>query len=320
LSAPSFDAESAAAIADEHFGIHASARQLPSERDQNFLLTNSGGEKFVLKIANAREDPALLEAQNSVLKHLTKRVSFCQRLVPTVSGDESVAVRAPNGATHFARLVHYIPGKPLAEIKPQSKELLRDLGRKLGRLDRALVDFDHPAVHRDFHWDLANGKRVINEYAKLIHDPNLRELVLKCRTDFDGNLRRSVIHGDANDYNVLVDPDRMTVVGLIDFGDMVYSYTVGNLAVAIAYVVLDKTDPRSVAREVVEGYRSEFELYENEMEALWPMVLMRLGMSVCLAAYQREQRPENEYLQISQRAIEENLPRIYADDTHRFFD
>jgi len=61
---PSFDAESAAAIAAEHFGLRAGARQLPSERDQNFLLTKNDGEKFVLKIANALEDPALLDAQN----------------------------------------------------------------------------------------------------------------------------------------------------------------------------------------------------------------------------------------------------------------
>ena len=310
---PAFDVESAAAVADRYFGIRASASPLPSERDQNFLLTNSTGEKFVLKIANALEAPAFLEAQNAVLNHLAKRVSFCQRLVPATSGEEVVTVRGSNGAMHFARLVHYLSGVPLGEVKLQSNELLRDLGRKLGVLDRALADFDHPAVHRDFHWDLANGNRILSEYGGLLQDATLRELVAKCRIDFDPALRRSVIHGDANDYNVLVDPERMQVVGVLDFGDMVYSYTVGNVAIAIAYVVLDKADPLEAANAVIEGYRSEFPLLDNELEALWPLVLMRLCMSVCLAAYQQRQRPENEYLQISQRAIEQNLPRIFAD-------
>ena len=310
---PAFDVESAAAVADRYFGIRASASPLPSERDQNFLLTNGAGEKFVLKIANALEAPAFLEAQNAVLTHLGKRVSFCQRLVPGSSGEQIVSVHGSNGASHFARLVHYLEGVPLGEVKPQSSELLRDLGRKLGALDRALADFDHPAVHRDFHWDLANGNRILREHGLLIKDPSLRELVAKCRIDFDPALRRSVIHGDANDYNVLVDPERMEVVGLLDFGDMVYSYTVGNVAIAIAYVVLDKADPREAANRVIEGYRSEFPLLDNELETLWPLVLMRLCMSVCLAAYQQRQRPENEYLQISQRAIEENLPRLHAD-------
>lgn len=310
MYAPSFDAESAAAIVAKHFGVRGGARQLPSERDQNFQITNKGREKFVLKIANAGEDPALLDAQNCVLKHLAARISFCQRVVPAISGEEVVTIQGANGATHLARLVHYVPGVPLAEIKSQSNELLRDLGRKLGRLDRALTDFDHPAAHRDFHWDLENGNRILSDFGELIKDPNLRELVSKCRFGIPRDLRRSVIHGDANDYNVLVDPESMTVTGLIDFGDIVYSYTIGNLAVALAYVVLDKPNPLAAAREVVEGYQSEFALTPDELDALWPLVLMRLGMSVCLAAYLQQQRPENEYLQISQQSIAANLPRL----------
>ena len=286
---------------------------MPSERDQNFLITNSAGEKFVLKIANALEEPAFIEAQNAVLKHVAKRISFCQRLVPASSGEELIAVPGSGDARHLVRMVHYIDGVPLAQVD-QPHALLRDLGRKLGQLDRALADFNHPAVHRDFHWDLANGNRILDEYGKLVGDSDLSELIGKHRVTFDTELRRSVIHGDANDYNVLVDPERMRVVGLIDFGDMVYSYTVGNLAVAIAYVVLDKADPRAVAREVVEGYTSEFALTQDELAALWPLVLMRLCMSVCLAAHQQQQRPENEYLRISQRAIEAILPKLLNTD------
>ena len=306
---PDFDANAAAAIAAELFGLRARAEALPSERDQNFLLTNEAGEKFVLKIANALESRTFLEAQNSILKHLERRVSICQKLLPALSGEEIVSVKS-----HFVRMVHYLPGVPLAEIRPHTSGLLHDLGRKLGELAQALTDFDHPAVHRDFHWDLANGNRVVNDYAPLIDDASLRELVLKCHYEPPERLRLSVIHGDANDYNLLVDPESMTVSGLIDFGDMVYSYTVGDLAIAIAYVILDKTDPHAAAAEIVSGYRSEFELVENELEALWSLVRLRLAMSVCLAAHQLKQQPENQYLLISQKAIEENLPRIYADE------
>jgi len=313
VDVPEFDIEATETIAHDLFGMRASAQQLPSERDQNFLLTDASGEKFVLKIANAREERAFLEAQNSVLKHLETRVSFCQSVVPAASGQDISTIQTANGLTHLVRLVRYLPGVPLAEFKPHSPALLHDLGRKLGQLTRALADFDHPAVHRDFHWDLANGNRILNEFGGLIKDPGLRESVGKCRFDSKINLRRSVIYGDANDHNVLVDPESATVSGLIDFGDMVYSYTVGDLAVAIAYVVLDKTDPLSAAREVVAGYVSEVVLLEEELEALWKLVLLRLAMSVCMAAYQLTQRPENEYLRISQRAIEENLPRLLRE-------
>src|SRR5687768_1698484 len=156
---PGFKIDAAAKIAAESFGIQATAQPLPSERDQNFLLTNSAGEKFVLKIANALETRDFLEAQNAVLNHVGKRVSFCQTLMPGINGDEIVTVNE----AYLVRVVRYLPGVPLAEIRPQPSELLRDLGRKLGQLAHALQDFDHPAVHRDFHWDLSNGNQVIDE-------------------------------------------------------------------------------------------------------------------------------------------------------------
>jgi Ser/Thr protein kinase RdoA (MazF antagonist) len=305
--APRIDVEAAVKISYHLFGLRASSQPLPSERDQNFLLTDSAGEKFVLKIANALESRAFLEAENAVLKHVARRVSFCQTLRPTVYGDEIASVK---DGRYFTRLVDYLPGLPLAKIQPQPSSLLRDFGRKLGQLDHALRDFDHPAVHRDLRWDLANGNLVIEKFSPLIADTSLRELVAQCKVEFSGALRRSVIHGDANDYNVLVDPEQMTLTGLLDFGDMVYSYTAGDLAIAIGYVVLDKPDPRAAAAEVIAGYTREFDLRDEELEILWPLVRLRLAMSVCIAADQLRQQPENEYLRISQRAIEATLPRL----------
>jgi Ser/Thr protein kinase RdoA (MazF antagonist) len=299
---PVFDPESAALIAEELFGLRAAARALPSERDQNFLLTDAAGGKFVLKIANALESRELLEAQNAVLEHVGKQLSFCPRVIPTLHRE-----LIGSHDNYDVRLVTYLPGVPLAELATHSPELLRDLGRKLGRLDRAMADFDHPAAHRDFHWDLANGNRLIDNYA----EPHLQELVARCRFDGPTNLRRSVIHGDANDYNVLVDSDRVT--GVIDFGDMVYSWTIGNLAIAIAYVVLGKEDPFAAATHVVEAYTLEFPIDQVEREVLWKLVRLRLAMSVCLAAQQLRQRPDNEYLRISQQAIAETLPRLFDE-------
>lgn len=298
----------AQAIAEKCFGIQASARELPSERDRNFLLTNRDGEKFVLKIANAREKREVLEAQNAMLEHLAGRVSFCPRIIPAVSGEAIATVE-----THMVRVLSYLPGKPLATVKFQSPKLLHDLGRKLGQLDRALADFDHPAAHREFYWDLAKGTQVVNEFGPLIKSDWLRELVLSYAENLClpvAKLRRSVIHGDANDYNVLVEPGRDEVVGLVDFGDMVYSYTVGDLAIAVAYVVLGKADPFAAAEQVIDGYCNEFLLTKEEIDALWPLVRLRLCMSVCIAAHQQAQQPDNEYLGISQELIAETLPRL----------
>jgi len=310
---PNFDCESALQVAQEIYGLQVSALPLPSERDQNFLLTDIGGERFVLKLANALEQRELLEAQNAVLSHVAGRISFCPRVIPTTSGELIATVK-----NHYVRLVDYLPGTPLAEVKPQTPELLQNFGEKLGQLTLALADFDHPAFHRDFHWDLANGPRVIAEFAPLIRDDRVRQQVLSCTAEFDhstlNKLPKSVIHGDANDYNVLVDPEVLTVTGLIDLGDMVQSYTVGDLAIAIAYVVLDKTNPIAAAANVIAGYRRQRVLSDLELAVLWDLVLMRLCMSVCMAAVQQQTQPENEYLSISQRSIRNSLPRLLAID------
>lgn len=302
---PIFDIASAEKIAEKWFGLRATARVLPSERDQNFLVTDEpSGGKFVLKIANALEPRELLEAQNAALDHLEERVSFCPRVVPNVSG-ETIS----REGDYYVRLVTYLPGTLLASARPYSPKLLKDFGRKLGQLDRALADFDHPAVHRDFHWDLANGNRVIDEYVGLIENERLRELILKCRFELNTDLRRSVIHGDANDYNVLVDGN--SVVGMIDFGDMIYSWTVGNLAIALAYVKLDRQGSDEDAAQVAKGYIREYPLTTEERRVLPKLVYLRMAMSLCIGAYQRRQRPDNEYLQISQRAIQRALSRLF---------
>ena len=297
------DHERAQAIAEQYFGIQASAHELPSERDRNFLLTAGGGEKFVLKIANVNEKEEVLAAQNAMLSRLVERVSFCPRVVPSISGEHMVVVE-----NHFVRVLTYLPGKPLGTVNKHSPELLYHLGCTLGQLSAALTGFDHPAFHRDFHWDLMKGPQILKTYGPRIKSDSLRELILGYQSPSFGELRRSVIHADANDYNILVEDDK--VVGLIDFGDVVYSYTVGDLAIAVAYVVLGKAEPHAAAAPVIEGYQEEFELSQDELHALWQLVRLRLCMSVCIAAYQQEQQPENEYLGISQNLIAETLPRL----------
>ena len=296
----------AQAIAEKYFGIQASAHELPSERDQNFLLTDRDGEKFVLKIANRGEKREVLEAQNAMLGHLQTRVSFCPRVLAARSGERIEVVEG-----QFVRVLSYLPGRPLAKVEAQPVELLYDLGRKLGQLDKSLQGFDHPGAHRDFYWDLMKGPQIVDQYGPQIKEVWLRELVLGFSTGSLNHLRKSVIHGDANDYNVLVEPDKNEVVGLIDFGDIVYSYTVGDLAIAVAYVVLGKEDPRVAAAPVIEGYLQEFPLTKDELDALWTLVRLRLCMSVAIAAFQQQQQPENEYLGVSQRLIAETLPRLF---------
>lgn len=320
--APRFSEARAVELAFELYGLNAEAFLLASERDQNFKLVTKGAT-FVLKIANASEELALLEAQNAALEHVGGQLELCPKLVLTKEGLAISVVESAGDVQHFVRLLSYLPGKPLAKQGYQSEALLLDLGQKLGQLDKALAGFDHSALHRDFYWDLAKAPNAIEAYKDLIQDDNVKACVEYLYMQFKrvaqpylGDLRQSIIHNDANDYNVLVGggsdlySQNQSVTGLIDYGDMVYSHTLNDLAIAIAYTVLGKAYPLDAALPIIKGYHAEYPLTELELKLLFPLVTLRLCASACIAAHQQSLRPNDAYLGVSQEPIRKIMPLL----------
>jgi len=318
---PRFDLAAAEHLAREHFGIAGRAIALTSERDQNFLLVDDDGRRIVLKIANATENEHLLIAQQRVLTHLARRVTTTPHVVPAADGSTLFEV-GDRRQRYFAWAVTWLPGVPLAGA-PKRPALWTDFGREIGALTRGLSDFDHPAIHRDFYWDLASGRALIDAHRHLIADAELAATLDRLVDRFDritapllADLPRATIHGDLNDYNVLVgggvdiESYGQRVTGIVDFGDMVHSYRVGDLAIAIAYAILGSDDPLSVASSIMHGYAEKITLAENELAALYGLIVLRLCTSVCIAAEQMRQQPDNAYLGVSQSAIAHILPAL----------
>lgn len=303
----------AIALAEQFFGMSGLSTPLPSERDQNFLLHSDTGDHFILKIANAEERLDILEAENAVMHHLAT-TGITPVVVKTVDGREITQHDA-----HYLRLITALPGQTLGSTPLHTDALRRNIGRALGRLDRALETFDHPAFHRDFHWDLANAASVVRELLSLVEDGALATHIAQLAAYHEthvvpvfGTMRKSIIHSDANDYNLLVDETLQQVTGIIDFGDMVYSHTVNDVAIAMAYVAISAEDPLAAAAAVVRGYHQTHPLTEPEIAALYPLMCMRLCVSVCMAAKQQAERPDDDYLGISQGPIATTLPVLAA--------
>ena len=309
-TAPRLSREEAVRIAAELYGIEVSAAPLPSERDQNFLLRDSQGEQFVLKIANPQESLEFLEMQNCMIRFLSGapvEMSF-PRIIISKSQKDIPAFESSGGQPHYVRLLSWIDGVCLASVQPHNRKLLRSLGRALAQMDAALAGFEHPAAHRSFYWDIRRAS-VAREYLPLLPDSkrNLVERFLAGWVAIDwSRLRSSIIHNDANDYNVLVSPINAPdqspdwrVTAILDYGDVVHTATVCELAVALAYVMLDKPDPINAAAQVVSAYHEVYPLTEDEVDSLYALLTARLCCSVCYAAYQAREIPANDYLMIS---------------------
>lgn len=322
---PGFTVAAAEALAREHYGFSGTGQALASERDQNFVIA-SGRERIVLKIANTSEERGMLDAQQQAMARLAAS-GLVPRVVASVGGDSVVEVPSPSGERHFVWAVSWLPGVPLGMVGHRSPELLEDVGRRVGGVSHALAGFDHPAIHREFYWDLDRARRVVTAYRTLIDDADIGVTVDALVGQFDlrtapllPQLRRSAIHNDLNDYNILVGGGQpgafetwnQHVAGIVDFGDMVYGCTVGDLAIATAYAILDSPDPLAAAAAVVRGAHSVFALTDAELAALYGLVVLRLCASVCIAATQLRQRPGNAYLGVSQAAIRRTLPLLAA--------
>jgi 4-aminobutyrate aminotransferase-like enzyme/Ser/Thr protein kinase RdoA (MazF antagonist) len=330
--APALDLAAATRLARELYGVDGTASPLPSERDQNVRIDAGsagigakvgGGAAIVLKIANIHETPAFLEAQQRAMDCLAAASVPVPAVLRRLDG-ATVGQVDGGGRQHLIWAVRCLPGRPLGTVHRRTAALLEDFGGRIGELSTALATFDHPAIHRDFHWDLCRARHVVAERRHLVDDPTLGAAIDALVAQFDRRvapivprLRRSAVHGDLNDYNVLVDDAARDpwqrfqhISGIVDFGDMVHSIAIADLAIAAAYVMLETDDPLGTAAHLVRGYSARTRITDDELAAVFGLAALRLCVSACVAAEQRRARPDNDYLGVSQDAIGRTLPML----------
>jgi 4-aminobutyrate aminotransferase-like enzyme/Ser/Thr protein kinase RdoA (MazF antagonist) len=310
-------------LAHDLYGLDVSAKALPGEYDDNFHLTSKPKQsagvppdsaesrpEFVLKAMHPAREAELIDLQCRALQHLAEKAP--QLGLPRVqlleSGEAFTSVPGAD-PQRLVWLLTFVPGRVLGKARPHSRELLQSLGRFLGEMDVALEAFEHPAAHRQLKWDLASAGWIREELGS-IEETSRRALAEKFLALYEQRvvpalpkLRRGVIYGDANDYNVLVGealPLPRRVVGVIDFGDLHHSIRVAELAIAAAYATLGKAEPLQAAAAVVAGYHSASPLEADELAILFPLLAMRLAVSVTNSARRATVKPDDAYVTISE--------------------
>ncbi|OGD20635.1 MAG: hypothetical protein A2W03_02405, partial [Candidatus Aminicenantes bacterium RBG_16_63_16] len=216
---------------------------------------------------------------------------------------------APAGEDRIVWMLSYLPGRPIAGLRPVTPDLLEELGAALARLDLALAGFTHPAAGRELKWDPVRAGW-IRTHLGLVQDAPRRALVERVLARYDAELvtalpglRRSVVYADANEHNVLVSIEpgrRPRLSGILDFGDMIETVTVAEIAVAAAYASFGAADPLAAVRPLVAGYHRRLPLMEDEVAVLDILVRTRLAVSVINSACRSAAEPGDPYLTVSE--------------------
>ena len=315
------DGDFAAPALQQGFGLSGRLEPLPGEHDLNFRISIDDGRHYLFKIHPPALSPGRAALQVAVLRHLELQAPDLPmpRLFLARDGEPLAVIRDHAGRERRARLTTWLDGETWASLRPKAPRSAAALGRLLARLDRCLKSFHHAAAQAPYVWDLAHAAHLLPE-AALVADSARREaataILQRFATEVEPRLRdlpKQVIHGDANDRNILLDA-KGGIAGLIDFGDMVETWRVNELAVAAAYVAIGAADPIAAILPLVESYAAENPLEEVAADALFDLILARYAVSMVTAARQHRQHPENDYLLISQEEIWQALCAFTAQN------
>jgi len=299
--APCFSNQDVKDIAKKHFGLTGNLFPLNSERDQNFRLKTKTGDQFVIKIANGAENPAIIDMQIKALENIA--VTDPGLPVPEVvlsrNGMAIEQVQSRNGTQHHVRVLTYLPGAP-PEDNPVEPVLLRPMGACLAKLAVSLQGFFHPIANYELLWDLKHTSK-LRQFLPYISDENHRELVSYFLDRFDQNvlpqlpkLRAQIVHNDMTPDNILVsenDPGR--IVGIIDFGDLIHTLLIIDLATTIAPMLRGHKDLVEAAAEVLLGYHEVIPLEDADLRILYDLIAARLTMLNVIAAWRVTLHPDN---------------------------
>jgi 4-aminobutyrate aminotransferase-like enzyme/Ser/Thr protein kinase RdoA (MazF antagonist) len=291
LPAPVVDEAGAAAIAAEHFRLRVRARSLGSQQDANFLLTDDDTVIGVLKVSNAAFGPGEIAAQDAAAAHLDRRADGVRVATPVAP---CRTVTLPSGDDVVVRVLRHLPGGTLSGAGYLAPGTVAALGGLAGRVTAALADFTDPALRRVLQWDLRSAARVVTELASCVADAELRARVQQVASAEEARIERvaaqlplQAIHGDLTDDNVVraEDGDRLPD-GVIDLGDLTESWAVGELAITVSSLLHhDGATPNTVL-PAIAAFSAERPLSDAEIEALWPLVVLR-GAVLVVSGHQQ---------------------------------
>ena len=294
-------------LLQSEFGLKENeVKRLNGYDNVNYLVNSSTG-KYIFKTYNPTDELyEMIKAENETLLFLQKNNSIkYPKPIQFIDGS-LVKILSIDGVEQICRMLTFIEGESLGDIQ-HTKILIESFGRFLAEIDLKLQHFRSPIIAaRQWEWDIQY--LTLNEnYINNIPDVKDRNTVLYFIQQFKENvlpiaptLRKQIIHGDANDWNVLASNGEVS--GIIDFGDLVHSFLINELAIAIAYLCFEKENPLEWASFILKPYHITLPIEEVEIKVLYYLIAARLVQSVCGSASSKKKDPNNLYASISEKS------------------
>ena len=286
-------------LLESHFGIIPLKVEKLNGYDSINYLVKTNDNKYLFKTYNTLELLPFLKAETEALKFLDNNKIFNSPMPIEFLDGEYVKKITYKGQEILIRLLSYIEGVFIGEIK-SSTEITNSLGILLAKLNLKLQSWDNSVIKsKESVWNL-NSFTMCKESIYLIEKYSDRNLVHYFFQQYEfevipheQKLRKSIIHNDANEWNLLVENNLVT--GIIDFGDISYSDLINELAIAIVYNSYKESDYLFWAEKLVASYNSIIPLEEIEIKILYYKVALRLCVSACNSAKAKNTNPENKY-------------------------
>ena len=231
----------------ENYGLDGTLTRLSGE-NLNYLLTLINGDRLVVKIVDDDMPAEVVEMESEALKHAVSsgfRLKL-HEIMENFHKKIETGIKIRKNSSERLRILQFINGIEIENIADISAEMLEEVVKIIAGFDQAMRGFTHPAAYRSHRWNLAEAGQHMDKL-RLVGDPEKRMLL---QWGFDQWLRVEkmlhglpwqFIHGDLNRENILVENGRIN--GLVDFGDACMNPTVCDLAIALAYFMMDQENP-----------------------------------------------------------------------------
>lgn len=320
--------ETATGVLERYFAISGDVAKLRGERDQNFFV-HTPNQDYVLKFLHPSEDEEFSNFQTMMMHHISHHAPHIptQKVVMpkimTSGGTDSDLRVNVDGETRTVRLATYIQGTLMASAVPSVQQKF-NLGAIAGEITQTLQTFHHIGQNHTLLWDIQHASNLRAYLEELKLTESKRAMLLRCIENFEErvkpkypHMRRGVVHNDYNVDNLIVeesDPD--IIVGVLDFGDAVYTPIVNDVGVGAVYQMgITGGELMEGALAFIRGYDSVFSLTGEEISLVFDCMLTRMFVRIVLHTWRSERFPENkEYILRTVDESWEHLSQMLANE------